>query len=89
MPQITVRFFAGAAQAFGTEELTLSFPDTVTLGAVLGALKTPGVAPDATSDASTVLGRSSFLVNKVSATKASTPVPDGARVDVLPPFAGG
>ncbi len=89
MPTIDVRFFAGAAEAFGTDQLSLEFPEKTTLGAVLGALRTPGVAPDATPEASTVLSRCSFLVNKVSAKEASTPVTDGCRVDVLPPFAGG
>ena len=37
-----------------------------------------------------VIGVSSFLVNAVSAPADSlTPLADGDRVDVLPPFAGG
>lgn len=89
MPTIEVRFFAGAAEAFGTDQLSLELPSPATLGMLLGALRTPGVAPNATADSGTVLSRCSYLVNKVSAKDASTPLTDGIRVDVLPPFAGG
>ncbi|MDO5645712.1 MAG: MoaD/ThiS family protein [Dermabacter sp.] len=88
MTTIDVRFFAGAAEAFGTDRLSLTLGDQATLGAALHAL-THGAAPGATDDAPTVLGRCSFLVDRVSASDPATPLADGARVDVMPPFAGG
>jgi molybdopterin converting factor small subunit len=36
-----------------------------------------------------VLRSCSFLVNEIAARDRGTPVPRGATVDVLPPFAGG
>ena len=88
-PEIHVRFFAGAAAAFGTQEATLRLPQQATLGDALSALVAPGTVSSATPEAQRVLGRCTYLVNKVSTTALDTPLPDGSRVDVLPPFAGG
>lgn len=88
MTSIDVRFFAGAAQAFGTSQATVELPDGALLGDLLNALRSGAVA-SAGESAGTVLGRCSFLVNKVSTKDEATPLADGIRVDVLPPFAGG
>ena len=86
-----VRFFAGAAHAFGTSEQRVEFEGT-TLGDLLEALRSGGIS-EAGPDAGEVLGRCSFLVNAVSENdpKARLVASEGGtiRVDVLPPFAGG
>lgn len=81
MPQITVRFFAAAREAFGSRETNV---DAGTLDVLLRTL-TEAADPQAV----TVLSRSSFLVNSVAATDHSVPLSNGDTVDVLPPFAGG
>lgn len=81
MPEISVRFFAAAREAFGTRESRLEAGSVDELMRVL----TAGADPQA----ATVLARSSFLVNSVAATDHSAALTDGDTVDVLPPFAGG
>lgn len=73
---VHVRLFAAARDAAGTSEYDTP---AATLGEVLAAGPT-GLAA--------VLARCSYLVDGQHA-ELSRPVPDGATVDVLPPFAGG
>ncbi|CAM3945267.1 MoaD/ThiS family protein [Helcobacillus massiliensis] len=80
-PSVDVRFFAGAAHAFGTQQRTVQAD---TFGALLAALRS-----DASEDARTVLSRSSFLLNSAACSDESAALSAGDRVDVLPPFAGG
>jgi molybdopterin converting factor small subunit len=78
---VTVRYFAGAAEAAGCEQEQL---EASTLGALRDAMVTRhGDALER------VLGRCSLLVDGRRADASATPVPAGATVDVLPPFAGG
>lgn len=77
----TVRLFAAAAEAVGAEQLELPVG---TVQEVVDALVATG-GPDTAA----VLGRCSFLVAGLRADTTQTPVPAGAVVDVLPPFAGG
>lgn len=97
---VTLRFFAAARAAVGVDELTISLPSTTGMGAAAGGGVAPTtvaalvalVRPAATVDpaeASAVLARCSFLVDGVSTQDTLTPVPDGAVIDVMPPFAGG
>ncbi|GAA1844216.1 MoaD/ThiS family protein [Brevibacterium marinum] len=81
MPQIRVRFFAAAREAFGTRECSTA---ATTLGDLVTALN-----EGAGTEASTVLGRSSFLVNAIATTDRDVTLNEGDTVDVLPPFAGG
>lgn len=81
MPTIRVRFFAAAREAFGTKE---SSAKAGTIDELVTVLTT-----DASPEATTVLSRSSFLVNAIAATDRSARLNDGDTVDVLPPFAGG
>lgn len=81
VPTITVRFFAAAREAFGVRESEVEASSLDDLVARLSA--------EATAEATTVLGRSSFLVNAVARTDRSAPLAPGDTVDVLPPFAGG
>lgn len=80
--ELTVRYFAGARAATGVSEEHL--PGTSNL-AELTALLT-----DRHGDRlAAVLAVASFLVNGVAWQDRLTPLPPGATVDVLPPFAGG
>lgn len=81
MPQIRVRFFAAAREAFGTKETTAA---AATIDELISTL-----TKDAGPEATTVISRSSFLVNAIAATDPQTPLSEGDTVDVLPPFAGG
>jgi sulfur-carrier protein len=80
---VSVRFFAGAQAAAGVpeESVTLAAPATL-----------PGLVTELSNrhgEALTrVLAASSFIVDEVASTGAVS-LNDGARVDVLPPFAGG
>ncbi|HEV7975695.1 MoaD/ThiS family protein [Amycolatopsis sp.] len=81
---VTVRYFAAARAASGLaeESVDLIGPATVAdLVSGLGGLHG--------SRLGYVLRSCSFLVNEIAARDRGTPVPRGATVDVLPPFAGG
>jgi len=80
---VSVRFFAGARAAAGLDEekLTLVAPATV-------ATLVSELSQRCGTDLARVLASSSYIVDEVAAT-AERPLQDGARVDVLPPFAGG
>lgn len=80
--EVTVRYFAAAAEAAGREEETLELPAGATVldlkrmlsdryGALMGKVVESG----------------SFLVDRVARRDPAQPL--GERVDVLPPFAGG
>lgn len=78
---ITVRYFAGARAAAGLTEEKVSAATLEELIRVLSATHGPALEK--------VLGVASFLVNEVAAHDRQAPLPAGASVDVLPPFAGG
>jgi sulfur-carrier protein len=80
---VTVRFFAGARAAAGVDEEKLTLIDPATVGTLIEALSDRFGA-----DLVRVLAASSFIVDEIAA-KPDRVLPDGARVDVLPPFAGG
>ena len=77
---ITVRYFAGAAEAAGVDAEPLP-------GLTAGALRRAMVAAHG-PDLARVLARCSLLADGVRVDD-DAPVRDGATVDVLPPFAGG
>jgi molybdopterin converting factor small subunit len=78
---VTVRYWAGARAAAGRDEQAV---EAATLGELLGAIR--GSAP-----LDRVLEASSLLVDGTAVRRddAGHPLPAGAVVDVLPPFAGG
>jgi len=79
---VTVRFFAGARAAAGVAETTV--PAGLTQHAFVAALT------ERHGDRlGTVLKAASFLVDGVAWRDGQRPLPAGAEVDVLPPFAGG
>ncbi|MBM6401527.1 MoaD/ThiS family protein [Phycicoccus sonneratiae] len=77
---VSVRYWAGARAAAGVDGEVLAAPPTVEgLVAALAAAR-PGLAE--------VLPVCSVLVDGLAAS-GTDPVPPGALVEVLPPFAGG
>lgn len=80
MARITVRYFAAAAEAAGCDTETLEADSVPMLREAMLASHGDALA--------TVLDRCSLLVDGVHA-DAAPALADGARVDVLPPFAGG
>lgn len=83
MSRITIRYFAAAAAASGTEEEIWERPES------LAQLRTELI--DAYGpDMAQVLRAGSFLINGVVRRDDGELCPDeDLRVDVLPPFAGG
>lgn len=81
--QLTVRFFAGAAAAAGTEERRVEVTPSTPLGDLLDRLGSEG------GEALTrVLAASSFLLDATAA-RRETALGEATTLDVLPPFAGG
>ena len=84
MSTVTVRYFAGAKAAAGTAAECVSLPAGATVADLVAAL-----AADHGDALARVLGACSFLLDEVAVRDQRVPVPDGAVLDVLPPFAGG
>jgi molybdopterin converting factor small subunit len=78
---ITVRYFAGARAAAGAGEEKVAAATLDELVTAVSATHGPALAK--------VLGVASFLVDEVVCHDREAPLPEGATVDVLPPFAGG
>ena len=78
---VTVRYFAAAAEAAGTASEPV---DAATLGGLVDTITTGRDERFAA-----VLGRCAVLVDGRRGDDPATPLPAGATVDVLPPFAGG
>lgn len=78
MAAITVRYWAGAARAAGRDAESIS-------AETIGELRALLAAREPLARISRV---ASFLVDGTQAGD-TTRLPDGAEVDVLPPFAGG
>lgn len=76
-----IRYFAGAAEAAGTDEERL---EGATIGEVLAAAR--AAHGDGLAE---VLERCSVLHGGRYVEEESTPVSAGQTIDVLPPFAGG
>jgi sulfur-carrier protein len=81
---VRVRYFAGARAAVGRDEETVQLPGAATLRDLTADLGGRHGAA-----LTRVLTACSFLLDGVAVRDAGTAVPDGAAVDVLPPFAGG
>ncbi len=81
---VEVRAFAAARAALGWAERATTVAAGSTVADLVGALAVQ--APDAAP----VLARCAVLLDGRRVTdSAGVVVPDGARVDLLPPFAGG
>ena len=80
---ITVRYFAAARAAAGSDSEQL----TVRSGATVGELvDTMG---GRSQELARVLGRCSFLCDGMAVRNKTQPLRAGDTIDVLPPFAGG
>ncbi|MCK9795847.1 MoaD/ThiS family protein [Isoptericola sp. 4D.3] len=79
---VGLRYFAAARAALGRAEETIAVPPGATVADVVGrvAAATPAAEP--------VLARCSVLLDGRRAAPSDV-VPDGATLDLLPPFAGG
>lgn len=81
MSTVHVRFFAGAAEAAGTESEQLT-------ASTAGELRAAIVAAHG-AELERVLERCTLLADGVRLDSPSAPIEAGTTVDVLPPFAGG
>jgi len=81
---VLVRYFASARAASGVEQETLLLPTGASVSQALTALRErhPERLPR-------VLDAASFLLDGIAVRDTGRPLPDGAELDVLPPFAGG
>jgi molybdopterin synthase sulfur carrier subunit len=83
---VTVRYFAAARAAAGTESETITVRPGVTVAEVVQGLAKRN------AQLSSVLSRCSYLCDGIAVgTEAAAvrPVESGQTIDVLPPFAGG
>lgn len=81
--RVTIRYFAAARAAAGTETEVIGLPSGTTVAGLVDELK----ARD--TGLSTVLARCSYLCDGVAVRDMETALGDAQTVDVLPPFAGG
>ncbi|WP_158882039.1 MoaD/ThiS family protein [Amycolatopsis anabasis] len=81
---VLVRYFASARAATGVDSEVLKIPAGSSVGEAVTELRRlhPG-------DLERVLDAASFLLDGVAVRDPGIGVPDGAELDVLPPFAGG
>lgn len=90
--QVTVRFYAAAADAAGTQEITVPMEASpMRLDDLLEALPRalPQTGSTTAPNLSKVCGYSSFLINAVQAKPGTSVLTPGDTLDILPPFAGG
>jgi molybdopterin converting factor small subunit len=78
---VTVRYFAAARAAAGLAQEQAEAPTLAALLEELSAGRGPQLAK--------VFGVASFLVDGLTWRDREAPLPPGATIDVLPPFAGG
>ncbi|PRY00781.1 MoaD/ThiS family protein [Allonocardiopsis opalescens] len=86
MPTVTMRYWAAAREAAGTQEESC---EAATLAEALAAVRARRSGDDRFGR---VLARSSFLVDSDPVGRrdpAGVALAEGATVEVLPPFAGG
>jgi sulfur-carrier protein len=81
--ELTVRYFAAAQAAAGTESETVTLPRGATVAELVKDLA-------ARSDRlAAVLARCSYLCDGVAVRDETQPLQARCTIDVLPPFAGG
>ncbi|OBG37049.1 molybdopterin synthase sulfur carrier subunit [Mycobacterium alsense] len=81
--QVTIRYFAAARAAAGTESETLVVRPGTTVAQLVGRLGVRG------SRLATVLSRCSYLCDGIAVRDETKALRTGDTIDVLPPFAGG
>jgi molybdopterin synthase sulfur carrier subunit len=80
---LTVRYFAAARAAAGTETESLPVAAGTTVSALVDRLAARG------PELAKVLKRCSFLCDGIAVRDQATVLTNGQTIDVLPPFAGG
>jgi sulfur-carrier protein len=80
---ITVRYFAAARAAAGSDSEQLTVRSGATVGELVDTLG------GRSRELARVLGRCSFLCDGVAVRDQAQPLRAGTTIDVLPPFAGG
>jgi molybdopterin converting factor small subunit len=81
--EVTIRYFAAARAAAGTESETLDIEPDSSINDLVGQLR------GRSADLATVLDRCSFLCDGVAVRDRSARLETKQTIDVLPPFAGG
>jgi sulfur-carrier protein len=81
--QLTVRYFAAARAAAGTESQTVRLARGTTVAGLVDALAARG------PELARVLARCSFLCDGIAVRDNAMELSEGRTIDVLPPFAGG
>ncbi len=81
--RVTVRYFAAARAAAGTEAQTLVLGAGATLSDLVGVLA------EGNPQLAKVLERCCYLCDEVAVRDTSMTLRSGQTIDVLPPFAGG
>ncbi len=80
---VTVRYFAAARAAAGSDSEQLSLPSGATVAELVDGLG------GRNHELARVLARCSFLCDGVAVRDPAQPLRAGNTIDVLPPFAGG
>ena len=80
---VTIRYFAAARAAAGTETETIAMPSGTTVMELIDGLR----ARDA--GLAKVLARCSYLCDGVAVRDTGMTLSNAQTIDVLPPFAGG
>ena len=80
---VTLRFFAAARSAAGTDQVTIAATEPLSIAGALQRSRSDSPDYDVT------MARCSFLVNGVATTDRAHLLAGDDVVDVLPPFAGG
>ncbi len=80
---ITVRYFAAARAAAGSDSEQLSVRSGATVSELVDRLG------DRSQELARVLSRCSYLCDGVAVRDQAQPLQAGNTIDVLPPFAGG
>jgi sulfur-carrier protein len=80
---ITVRYFAAARAAAGSESEQLTMRAGATVGELVDTLGARS------QELARVLGRCSYLCDGLAVRDQGQPLQAGTTIDVLPPFAGG
>jgi sulfur-carrier protein len=80
---ITVRYFAAARAAAGSESEQLAVPAGATVGELVDTLG------GRSQELARVLSRCSYLCDGMAVRDKAQPLRAGDTIDVLPPFAGG
>ena len=81
--EVTVRYFAAARAAAGTESETIALRDGTTVAELVDSLAAHNAR------LATVLNRCSYLRDGIAVRDDALALSAGDTVDVLPPFAGG